>query len=298
MMPRLLAVFLSFTLPLAAQAEPLRIVASIKPITLLATEVAPPDAIIHTLIPASASPHTYQMKPSDRRALAKADVILWVGPSLETFLQRLLNGRDMSDRAHALAPQQKKHHSEGHDHHHDYGDGHEEDPHLWVSPDQGHHLAERIAGILSNQSLEQAHLIRQRLSAFEKRLEATRTALRDQLSALQSHTLFIYHPAFQHFADHFGLKVGGTLTRSPEQRPGARHLSDVQEKLASADQPCLLSEVQFNDRHWQSLTSRTLPHATWDPLATTVEPGTGGYARFLTGIADALMVCKDASPQP
>ena len=32
------------------------------------------------------SPHTYRMRPSDARALSRADLVGWVGEGLETFL--------------------------------------------------------------------------------------------------------------------------------------------------------------------------------------------------------------------
>ncbi|PAV27453.1 zinc transport system substrate-binding protein [Tamilnaduibacter salinus] len=295
-MPRLLAFVLMLTLAMAAHAEPLRIVTSIKPITLIAAEIAPADARFHTLVPASASPHTYQLKPSDRVALARADVILWVGPALETFLQRLLEGPDMAGRAHALGHRLENGQPNSPDddeHHHDHGHHHGgDDPHIWVSPDEGHHLAEQIAHILSHKAPDRSDVIQHRLHAFEDRLSATNHAIEQQLSPIRSHVFFIYHPAFKRFAKHFGLEVAGTLTRSPEQQPGARHLSGLQEQLKTAERPCLLNEVQFSDRHWQSLTTGALPHATWDPLATTISVGDGGYTRFLSSIADSVMTCQ------
>src|SRR3546814_1354934 len=37
-----------------------------------------------------ASPHAYTLRPSDARALAAANLVLWIGPSLETFLDEPL----------------------------------------------------------------------------------------------------------------------------------------------------------------------------------------------------------------
>ena len=35
------------------------------------------------LLPGTASPHAYAMRPSDARALEKAELVFWIGPGLE-----------------------------------------------------------------------------------------------------------------------------------------------------------------------------------------------------------------------
>ena len=69
----------------AAAAAP-RVVATIPPVAALAADVMRGVAEPRLLLPPGASPHDYQMRPSDARALSEADVVLWIGPELETFL--------------------------------------------------------------------------------------------------------------------------------------------------------------------------------------------------------------------
>ena len=40
------------------------------------------------IVDGGASPHTYQMRPSEAAALQSADLVVWVGDTLETFLAR------------------------------------------------------------------------------------------------------------------------------------------------------------------------------------------------------------------
>lgn len=75
---------------LNAQAASLNVVASIAPIHSLVTGVMKGAGKPHLIIKGAGSPHTYSMKPSDASALSKADIIFWVGPELETFLEHPL----------------------------------------------------------------------------------------------------------------------------------------------------------------------------------------------------------------
>ena len=74
----------------AASAEALRVVASIKPLQSLAAGVMLGVGQPDVLIKGGGSAHAYSLRPSDARMLADADVILWIGPRFETFLQRPL----------------------------------------------------------------------------------------------------------------------------------------------------------------------------------------------------------------
>lgn len=69
----------------SVQAAP-AVVASIKPIHSLVAAVMQGVGEPTLLVKGGASPHTYAMRPSDATALDEADVVFWVGESLETFL--------------------------------------------------------------------------------------------------------------------------------------------------------------------------------------------------------------------
>ena len=88
---RLLAALCGLLLNLNAHADPVRVLASIKPVQQIAAAVLDGIDTPAALLPAGASPHSFALRPSDRRALASAERIYWVGPSLELFLQSTLH---------------------------------------------------------------------------------------------------------------------------------------------------------------------------------------------------------------
>ena len=88
---------LAMALILPAQAEPkpaaLSLVASIRPLALLAQELLQGSerVRVQTLLPAAVSPHAYALRVSDMRRLQAADLVVWVGPELERFLAKPLS---------------------------------------------------------------------------------------------------------------------------------------------------------------------------------------------------------------
>ncbi len=293
-----------------------QVVTSLKPIELLVKAVAADDVDVTTLVPPGSSPHNYTMKPSQRRALENADAIFWVGPEMETFLTRLLGGDEFQGRTYSLmhgedVPEvdtDDDHDEHGHDNHghghekeaghgaHDHGDG--EDPHIWLDPALALDMAKDIHRVLSQQDGADVAALDTNLKRFEQNLSTAESDITARLAPLADIDLFTYHDAFTRFVEHYGLKLEGVLTLNPELSPGARHISEVQKKLQNANQPCLLTEPQFDRQWWRSITEGLdITFSTWDPLATDIESSRTGYIDFQHGLADAVLRCLPENTQ-
>lgn len=292
-----------------------QVVTSTKPLELLVRAVAGEDVEITTLVPAGASPHTYNMRPSQRRALENADVIFWVGPEMESFLSRLLAGEDFHQRTIMLMQDEDDHPEANHGHQehashdddrqsgthetagHDHGEG--EDPHIWLDPSLALEMVRTVHGALANMKGANTQALNENLTRFEANLEKTERQVRAKLeTAVHDISLFAYHSAFTRFASHYGLPLEGVLTLNPELSPGARHISEVQDKLHKANHPCLLIEPQFNRQWWRSITrGLEVTFSTWDPLATDIQVTADGYNVFQHSIADAVLKCLPENTQ-
>ena len=283
-----------------------QVVTSLKPIELLVRAIAADDVEITTLVQPGASPHNYSMKPSQRRALEAADAIFWVGPEMETFLTRLLGGSEFRDRTYSLmhgenVPEVQSdsghgdhddhEESGGHDdHRHDHGSG--EDPHIWLDPALAVEMARDIHRVLATLKSADTHVLDANLARFEQAMAETETAINQRLDPARDIDLFTYHDAFTRFVGHYNMNLEGILTLNPELSPGAGHIAEVQEKLRNANQPCLLTEPQFNRQWWRSITEGLdITFSTWDPLATDIETDQDGYIAFQQSLADAVLKC-------
>lgn len=118
------------------------IVTSIKPVSMVVAAIAGDRAEIQQIVSSTASPHDFAMRPSDLRKINNADTVVWVGESLENFLEKPLENAGKEESSiewlalegmslHSFAEEQ--HHDENeseeehdHDGHEEHHDGHEE----------------------------------------------------------------------------------------------------------------------------------------------------------------------------
>ncbi|QPO07398.1 zinc transport system substrate-binding protein [Sulfitobacter pontiacus] len=174
-MRRLLCTTLLFSAGLA-HAEVPRVATDIAPIHSLVSMVMQGAGSPDLIIPPGASPHSYAMRPSEARAVAKADLVVWVGPSLAPWLEepmsslaqgaerltlqdvegiRLLTNRSgVAFEAHDHGDHEGQDHAEhddhgdheghddhkGHDDHADHDD-HDHDVHEEADAHEGHNHA-------------------------------------------------------------------------------------------------------------------------------------------------------------
>lgn len=87
---------------LPALAEVPRVVTDIPPVHSLAQQVLGDLGAAELLLSAGGNAHDYQLRPSQARAVADADLVFWVGPEMTPWLARTLDGIGGEARAIAL----------------------------------------------------------------------------------------------------------------------------------------------------------------------------------------------------
>ncbi len=152
----------------AAQAQVPAVITEIPVTHALVSQVMGELGTPQLLLDRGADPHHFQLRPSQARALAQADLVVWMGPDLTpwlarttnalsnarllellsvegTYLQPFAEARLMADASHDDHGHGHDDHAHEHDHeHHDHGDhdhGHDDhdDDHHDHGHDHGHH---------------------------------------------------------------------------------------------------------------------------------------------------------------
>lgn len=271
--------------PLATAAERLSVVTSVKPLQLVANAIVADLGDVEVLIPAGSSPHHYSLKPSGIRTLNNADLIVWVGPSLEQFLTKVLQRADapvlqlleVSDTgSHGHEAE-----STAHDEHHHHGG---EDPHIWMDPLLMLDAAEKIKNALSAQYPQHAVQLEKNYQAFADELLRAEKQVRQQLIPHQKSGFVVFHDAFALLVEHYGLNQKAFFTVDPARAPGAKKLAAIQELLKTQKVGCVFVEPQFEAAVIKQIVS-DLPvkMGQLDPLAidVTLAQGYPGYLQIL-----------------
>ncbi|MDM7858683.1 zinc ABC transporter substrate-binding protein [Thiopseudomonas acetoxidans] len=297
-MARLLATFLLIVCSTAAQAQ-VNILTSIKPLQLIAQAIQGEQGQAQVLLPPGASPHSFSLRPSDRKRLAEAELFYWIGPDMENFLTALAKQHQQASIAIQSLPNLQllyytaEHEDEEDDHeHHDEHDHHHQpgglDTHLWLSIPNALVIAERMATDLSRLDAQHAPVYQNNLAAFQQRLKTLDNELAQQLAEVQDKNFFVFHEAFNYFEQAYGLQHGGVLAINAEVQPGARHLQQMRKRLEQAGPSCIFTEPPAPPRLAFSL-SKDLPIQLQEVDVLGVQAQ--NYEQLLQGLANQLKQC-------
>ena len=305
-MSRLFSVFVafiaSFLLIGSAQAE-VKVLTSIKPLQLIAAAVQDGVAIPEVLLPPGASPHNYALRPSDVRKVQSVDLLYWIGPDMEGFLPRVLNGRTLPNVAVQDLPGMKLRHfaednhshaEEADEHDHDHRPG-SLDAHLWLSPVNARVIATKMAADLSAADPANAARYQSNLKAFDERLDALDARLKKRLAEVQGKPYFVFHEAFDYFEDAYGLKHVGVFSVAAEVQPGAQHVAAMRARLQEVGKTCVFSEPPLRPRLAETLVAGLpVKLAELDALGGYT-PATGqGYEQVLEKLGNDLAGCLES----
>ncbi|BDX02022.1 zinc ABC transporter substrate-binding protein [Marinomonas pontica] len=306
-----------------ALAKPI-ITTSIKPVSMVVAAIAGDKAEIQQIVSSTASPHDFAMRPSDLKKILNADVVVWVGESLERFLEKPLEnaGKENSSiewlalEGMSLHNFAKEHHHddegeaeeghhddheahEDHDHEahgdHDEHEGHHHDgvdPHVWLSPDNARVLAKAVTARLVSLDAANAEYYNGNLASFEKGLSAKDAEIRSALNKVNSVPYIVFHDGYSYFEQHYGLSHAGEITVSPERKPGAKKVAEIRHEIEEHNVQCVFSEPQFSPAIVKTLLDGTDVNTTpLDPLGAQVKMGTNAYLSFLDSLSGQFLSC-------
>lgn len=294
----------------------LSVLTSIKPVQLIAAAVQDGVGTPDVLLPPGASPHHYALRPSDVRRVAAVDLLYWIGPDMEGFLDKALAARKQPSVALQALPGLHLRHfgEEGHTHadeqgneaHNDLDGGdHDEhdhdhrpgtlDAHLWLDPANASVIAEKMATDFAQADPVNAVRYQQNLASFKQRLATLDGELRQRLAGVAGKPFFVFHEGFDYFEQAYGLKHAGVFSVAAEVQPGAAHVAQMRTRLSEAGKSCVFSEPPARPRLAETLTAG-LPVrlAELDPLGMTEAADAQGYERLLRHLADNLAGCLEA----
>ncbi len=284
----------------ASHASVPQVVVTIKPIHALVSGVMDGVGTPYLLLPGGESPHSYSLHPSQIRRLHRATLVVWVGPSVETFLEKTMT--TLSDKIQILrlievpdlsllkvrdGKAWETHHLDEHP-----DNEFEIDPHIWLSPDNAKVIVQAIAQTLSQIDANNAARYTANAIRLLEQLEQLDQTLKQQLAPIKELPYLVFHDAYQYFEHHYGLTAVGAITLSPESRPSVRRLYQLRTRLKKQKIRCVFSEPQFESGLVTTLIEGSLVRrGILDPLGADLVAGTESYFTLLGNLADSLKQC-------
>ena len=285
-------------------AEAPKVVASIPPLHSLASGVMAGVGTPALIVRGDASAHHRVLRPSEARALQRADVVIWIGEALEAFLAKpieslagkaaivtmlqtpglgLLTRRKAGLWAGAGAPPASRA---------EPGDA---DPHIWLDPRNAKIMVGAIGAALAARDPANGARYGANVRALQRRLDTLAAELRGQLEPVGGVPYLVYHDGFQYFEKRFGLIARGAVARDPDQKPGPKRMLRLRAPIEAGRIGCLFKEPGTPASLIHALTGETgVPSAVLDPLGAGLAPGPDLYFALMRANARAFVRCLSA----
>lgn len=281
----------SFVLILAASliwseralAAPPTVAASIKPVQALAKMVMGSLGTPELIIPATASPHVFSLKPSQAKMLENANVVFWIGPDLETTLQGPL--KKLSQNATVIALMA----TEGLDLIDHEGTT---DPHIWLSPSNAKVMVDRIEKTLSQADPANAAEYAANAKKAKRRISILINKTNQFTANMRTTPYVVQHDAFGYLAREFGFNEVGRLQTVPGRKPGAKHMAGLIDVIERQGVKCLFHEPQFTPKLAQRVSQEHgLSLREIDPLGGDLSLSETTYVRIIQQIVLSMQSC-------
>lgn len=288
--------------PAAAKAPV--VVVTVRPLTALVAAVMQGIGAPTTLIPTDQRPETFTLNNQDEDTLRQADLVFWVGPSLEASLVQPFANLEIGariaelDDTPGLLVFQRRHGGEwdspvalGQAAAPAHGDV---DGHIWLDADNVKLLIGRIAEALIDLDFPDAEVYRNNAENLRKRVDALDRELDDSLAALHDRPFLQVHDDFQYFEARYNLTGVGTVGLEVEAQP-ANQMNALVARVARLHAVCVVGDEPGDSVDLQAIeTAAGIRTALIDPYGADYSESPDLYFETMRDIAAQFAHCLSA----
>ena len=202
------------------------------------------------------------------------------------------DAHDDHDHEHEEHAEQDVH--DNHDHEHEEHADHsgEVDQHFWLDPENAKIMVNEIRDILVVAQPNHAETFKKNAAKIENKLDQLTSEIQNQLEPLKGKGFIVFHDAYQHFENRFGVNAIGSILLNPEVPPSAERISEIRHKLKESDATCVFSEPQFQSKLVNTVIEGTnTKTGQLDPLGASISNGPNLYFELMKNIASEMTKC-------
>lgn len=228
------------------EAERCTITVTIEPLAWMVSELSAGTLPVQSMVPAGASPETYEPTPRQMVELAHSPLYIKVGQiGFETtWMSRLKANAPQLSVVDASAGVKYIESTMG-----------VEDPHTWMSCTNARIMARNIHAALAAQYPEQRSVFDRGLDRLISKIDSVDREVRTALNGSSQHSFVIYHPALTYFAHDYHLLQ---LPMEEEGRePNAASIAQLIENAKTSHVQTIFVQRQFSPRNTVAIRTAT-----------------------------------------
>ncbi len=206
----------------------------------IAREIGGDQVNVKMIVPPGADPHSYEPTSKQLTEIAKGDLFLLTGTTLEPYskkIQESLKGTDvrfietskdvtlLESNATLHAHEEEGHTEAEHAHEEEGHDHGKYDPHVWLDPVNAKAMARSITVALSKEVPKDKATFEKNLKAFDQQADALDKEFKQAIADGSKKDLLVTHAAYGYLAERYGFKQLPIAGISPSDEPSQKQLA-------------------------------------------------------------------------
>ncbi|MBN9118479.1 MAG: zinc ABC transporter substrate-binding protein [Planctomycetes bacterium] len=254
-----------------------KVVVSFAPLYCFAANVAGDDAIVRNVMTTS-GPHDFNPTADHVRLLTKADLLFAVGLGLDPQTEQMQKGSGNAKlklvELGKSIPKDKL--CEGHcEHaHHAADHKHDDDPHVWLSPDHAAIMVNAIRDELKAADPVHAAGYDARAAGYVARLGALKAYGLEKFKGKKDNRLVSFHDSLAYFEKCYGLEIRGVLTQKAGQEPDDKQMKKLIRICADENKPTRVIAVEpqySNSTSGETLKKELVAKGVKNPVLVEID---------------------------
>jgi len=231
---------------------------SVLPLKYFIEEMAGEFVEVNVMVPAGASPATYEPSPKNIQKLKKSDAYLRIEPlSFEKVWMSRFRSNNKDMKVYNLAENidllmQGDHtHKKAESHrNHDHGDN-LADPHIWISPSTVSPMIKNMKRALIELYPGHEAEIRNNYQKLKQFVDTKDHLVRTKVDQMENKSFLIFHPALGYMARDYGLNQIVIENRGKE--PSSQQMHKVIKKARNHNVSSVLAQKHFDMRNAKTI---------------------------------------------
>jgi len=276
-----------FAAPQTTSADAPIFLASNPPLAAIVSEIAAGRGQAVSLLPAGASPHTFEARPSDMARAENARLLFYTSGAFDGWSTKLpvktkvpvFEMVPQELRCRIIGEHQHNHAGES-GHHHAEESGY--DAHFWPDPLTVKAILPAIAGKMCDADSAGCETYKRNAAAFAARLDALHAEINSALGPYKERQVLFTYPFFTYFLKRYGFQNIALLVEVEGREPSPRHVKETLQSIAASKKKikAVFTGEQLSSRPAELLAeSAGLEIITLDPLGGV--PGRMSYEEIM-----------------
>ncbi len=241
----------------ACMSEKLPVIASIYPIADMVRQVGGDYVDVTFVLPAGASPHTFEPKPSLVRTFSSARIFFMIGAGLEFWADKFvkLAGSELMTVVLSQGVDLIKTTEHNHENHHHKKETTVSEnkpiianPHIWLDPVIAKSMVNKITDALCEVDQQNVSYYKQRSLDYLQALDKLHQMIQGTVSTFKMKKYIAFHASWDYFARRYGLESLGVIEAAPGRNPTPLQIKTIVAMINKYHIRAVFAEPQLNYR--------------------------------------------------